>query len=251
MSGPIPFLQSAVRHSKAEALRLLLILTSDYNIVMNRAFAAIIALGLTTYWFWVLVKLVQLGRKIGKDPNAMPRETVGQLMRLVWYPCIAALLAALWIAACVPAARIARWPAPTRQLFTALWTAESLGTWRWAAMTPIVLIAIVCTVFTFVCWRRMGRSWRIGIDPGEKLAIVSTGPYRYVRHPIYALRMVINVCAFLMVPTPLVLLTAGIDCLLLQIEARREERYMESKHGLEYAKYKNSVGRFIPRAFVV
>jgi protein-S-isoprenylcysteine O-methyltransferase Ste14 len=97
----------------------------------------------------------------------------------------------------------------------------------------------------------MGRSWRIGIDPNEKLELVSTGPYRFVRHPIYALRMVINVCACVMAPSLLVLLSAGVDFLLLQIEARREERYMESKHGTEYQRYKNSVGRFVPRAFVV
>jgi protein-S-isoprenylcysteine O-methyltransferase Ste14 len=218
---------------------------------MDQGIAAIIALCLTAYWFWVLVKLVQLGRKIGKDPNAMPRETVGKLMRLLWYPCILALLIGLWIAACVPDSKIARWPEPARTLFGRLWTPGLLGSWWWAAMLPAILLAVLCTVFTFICWRRMGRSWRIGIDPGEKLAIVSTGPYRYVRHPIYALRMVINICAFVMAPTPLVLAAAGIDFVLLQIEARREERYMESKHGAEYAKYKNSVGRFIPRAFVV
>ena len=63
--------------------------------------------------------------------------------------------------------------------------------------------------------------------------------------------MAINVCVFIMAPTVLVLIAAGIDVILLQIEARREERYMEGKHGVEYARYKNSVGRFVPRSFVV
>jgi protein-S-isoprenylcysteine O-methyltransferase Ste14 len=97
----------------------------------------------------------------------------------------------------------------------------------------------------------MGKSWRIGINSGEKLDLVSTGPYRFVRHPIYALRMVIDVCLFVMAPVPLVLMAAGGDFLLLQLEARREERYMESQHGTVYANYKNSVGRFVPRVFVV
>ena len=83
-----------------------------------------------------------------------------------------------------------------------------------------------------------------------KLALVSTGPYRYIRHPIYALRLGINVCAFIVAPVPRVLLTAGLDFLLLQIEARRAERYMQTKHGADYERYKNSVGRFVPRAFV-
>jgi protein-S-isoprenylcysteine O-methyltransferase Ste14 len=203
--------------------------------------ALIAALCLTIYWAWVLVKLVQLGRKLGKDPNAMPRERVGQAMRLLWYPCIFVLLSALWMSL----AGVPRWLGPAAPLFTRLWPPNLA--WQIAAIAA-TLLCIVCTIISFICWRKMGRSWRIGIDPGEKLDIVSTGPYRFVRHPIYALRMLINICACIMVPTPLVIITAAIDFVLLQVEARREERYMESKHGDHYARYKNSVGRFVPRA---
>ena len=216
--------------------------------MIDRLPALLAAVCLTVYWAWVLVKLVRLGRKLGKDPNAMPRERVGQMMRLAWYPCIFALLTGLWIAA---TAEGSHWHAAARWGLLPLWSMNSLGI-AWWIVTPLAsLVCMVCTGITFVCWRWMGRSWRIGIDPGETLAIVSTGPYRYVRHPIYALRMVINICAFVMAPTLLVLVTAAIDFVLLQVEARREERYMESKHGAEYARYKNSVGRFVPRPALV
>jgi protein-S-isoprenylcysteine O-methyltransferase Ste14 len=204
------------------------------------------ALCLTLYWGWVLIKLFKLARKIGKDPNAMPREPVGQAMRILWYPCVLVLIAALWWMAAVPRQRLGQ------GRFAPLigWLSTPTPAW-WAIVIPASALCLICTVLTFVCWRKMGRSWRIGIDPNEKLELVSTGPYRFVRHPIYALRMVINVCACVMAPSLLVLLSAGVDFLLLQIEARREERYMESKHGTEYQRYKNSVGRFVPRAFVV
>ena len=218
----------------------------------ERICALLAALCLTVYWIWVLVKLVRLGRKLGKDPNALPRERVGQLMRVLWYPCILALLAGLWLAA--GGAQGVHWPAALRALVRPVYTRESAGgggAWWWAGVIPASLLCVAGTVITIVCWRKMGRSWRIGIDPKEKLELVSTGPYRYVRHPIYALRMVINVCAWVLAPTVLVLLAAGIDCVLLQIEARREERYMESKHGAVYAKYKKSVGRFVPRPSIV
>ena len=218
-----------------------------YNISMTERIPALLAaLSLTIYWFWVLVKLVVLGRKLGKDPNAMPRERIGQLMRILWYPCIFVLLIGLWTAVFkepAPMGSPGAWP-----ITCWLWMP---GMAWWIAALPATLLCIACTAFTFVCWRKMGRSWRIGIDPNEKLELVSTGPYRYVRHPIYALRMVINLCAFLMAPTLLVLVPAAVDVFLLQIEARREERYMESQHGEEYARYKKSVGRFVPRPFVV
>src|SRR3954467_2442849 len=83
---------------------------------------AMIATGcLGVYWFWVVVKLVKLGRKLGKDPNAMPRERVGQLMRVAWYPCIALLLMGLAVAAFVPMERVARWPEWAGRLLGRLW----------------------------------------------------------------------------------------------------------------------------------
>lgn len=206
--------------------------------MFERIPAIIAAVCLTIYWFWVVVKLVQLGWKLGKDPNAMPREKVGQLMRLLWYPCIGALLVGLWWAAFGNGEGLVGW----------MWAPSPA--W-WAVVIPATVICVGCTMFTFVCWHKMGRSWRIGIDPDEKLELVSTGPYKWVRHPIYALRMVINLCAFVMAPTPLVALTAGIDFLLLQIEARREEKYMLSKHPQEYGRYQQEVGRFVPRKVAV
>ena len=202
--------------------------------MIERIPALIAAVCLTIYWATVIVKLIRLARKIRKDPNAIPRERVGKLMRILWYPCIFALLAGLWIASATQKH----------------WLIDSTALWWRITVVPASVICVAFTIFTFVCWRKMGRSWRIGIDPNETLTMVVTGPYKYVRHPIYSLRMAINISAIIMAPTPLVLVTAGIDFLLLQIEARREETYMTSKHPEDYANYKKSVGRFIPRMFV-
>ena len=220
--------------------------------MIDRLPALLAAVCLTVYWGWVLIKLVRLARHIGKDPNALPRERVGQLMRVLWYPCILILLIGLWV---MPTARIEplRMSDTGSDFYRKAWLGPlwPLAGWWWWIVIPASILCVVGTVVTFICWRKMGRSWRIGIDPGEKLDLVCTGPYRFVRHPIYAIRMGINVCAFLMAPCPLVLVTAGVDFILLQIEARREEQYMESKHGAVYADYKKSVGRFVPRSFVV
>ena len=195
------------------------------------------AVCLTVYWGYVPIKGYRLRRKHGKAFNALPREEL--LSRVVWYPCILVLLVGLWMAALREGhGGVLGW----------LWGPNV----AWAVAAGLAMpVVVACTVLTFVCWRKMGKSWRIGINSGEKLDLVSTGPYRFVRHPIYALRMVIDVCLFVIAPVPLVLLAAGGDFLLLQVEARREERYMESQHGAVYANYKNSVGRFVPRVFVV
>ncbi len=210
-------------------------------------FAFLAAMCLTIYWAAVIFKLIRLARKIGKDPNAVPREPVGQVMRILWYPCIFVLITALWVQVWGLYGSLGMgW------LTGPLWWERGSfpPLWWWPAALVSGVLLVICTAFTFVCWRKMGRSWRIGIDPGETLELVSTGPYKKVRHPIYALRMVINICAFILAPSMLVGMAAGIDFLLLQIEARREETYMVSTHGDVYRKYQKSVGRFIPRLFV-
>lgn len=210
---------------------------------IERLFSLVAAVSLTVYWGAVLVKLVRLARKIGKDPNAMPRERTGQLMRVIWYPVVVVMLTQTWISTLVSGENIRHWA-----------TADWLGSFTfplpqyWMLLSGFMgIICIGGTVFTFVCWRRMGRSWRIGIDPKEKLELVSAGPYQWVRHPIYTTRMVIDVAAWVMVPTWLMALTVGVDILFMGIEACREEAYMLASNGEAYRAYMKRVGRFVPR----
>lgn len=219
---------------------------------MNEVFQNISALVVTAclliYWAAVIVKLFRLARKIGKDPNALPREPLGQLMRVLWYPIVIVMLVAASIVALHRYGHIAKHVPVLGTWLTPL-NEPTLG-WSIASLAAMI-ICVAATVITFICWHRMGRSWRIGIDPGEKLDLVCTGPYRYIRHPIYALRMAIDVTAIVALPAYLVAIPALIDILLMQIEARREENYMIATHGQTYLNYKKSVGRFLPRLTLV
>src|SRR6476620_10287488 len=101
---------------------------------------------------------------------------------------------------------------------------------------------------TLVCWKRMGRSWRMGIDPNEKTQLVVAGPYAYVRHPIYALQSLLLLASFVAVPNALMLVVMLLGMILLQWEARREENYLLRVHGAQYEDYLRRVGRFIPKS---
>ena len=202
--------------------------------MLERIPAIIIATCLTIYWGTVVVKLIRLARKIGKDPNAIPREPVGQLMRVVWYPVVI-----IWITFC--------WLYGLNRWTGQIWLPTDVASWWPIVSFFAAFLALDATVLTFICWRKMGRSWRIGIDPNEKTELVVTGPYRYVRHPIYALSVAIGLCAIVAVPSVPVLIVAGIHVLFLQIEARREESYLIKVQGKVYEDYRQRVGRFIPR----
>jgi protein-S-isoprenylcysteine O-methyltransferase Ste14 len=94
----------------------------------------------------------------------------------------------------------------------------------------------------------MGKSWRMGIDPNEKTQLVFSGPYAYVRHPIYALSSWMMVGSVLAVPTVAMCVLAIIHISFLQWEARREEKYLVQLHGPGYVEYLAHVGRFVPKS---
>ena len=108
-------------------------------------------------------------------------------------------------------------------------------------------VAAASLVFTWICWQQMGTSWRMGIDPAEKTSLIVTGPYAYIRHPIYALSSMLMLATVAADPAPLMLIVAIAHLVLLQFEARREEHHLVGVHGQRYLEYCAKVGRFIPR----
>jgi protein-S-isoprenylcysteine O-methyltransferase Ste14 len=177
-----------------------------------------------TYWARV-IRLVIKQRRKKSSANFVPPEPLGRTLRLVWYPIVA-----LWVAL------------PIYSAFRSAYLYHlPLLEWIGVALAAAALIA------TILCWKRMGKSWRMGINPDEKTQLIVTGPYAYVRHPIYALSSLLMIASFLAVPTIPMLLIAVVHCALLQWEARREERYLLSVHGQAYQDYLAQVGRFIPR----
>lgn len=200
----------------------------------------IAALSLSIYWGTVVVKLIRLSRKIGKVPNAIPRERIGRWLRVVWCPLILMWIIQLWIAAF-------HWEYKFSQI-SYLITPEMGTLWLLGSYMGAI-ITLVTTALTFVCWRKMGLSWRIGIDPNETTELIVSGPYRYVLHPIYSLSMFLALATLLIVPSLLMLFTVIIHCSLLYYESLREEYYLTLKHGQKYLNYKETVGRFIPKQY--
>jgi protein-S-isoprenylcysteine O-methyltransferase Ste14 len=186
------------------------------------------------YWGRV-VKLVLKQRRLGQSANFLPPETVGRVIRIIWYPTVA-----VWILA-----PLLTWAWP--RLFSSRpWPLEplmSVAPFHWAAF------AVACGILylTMICWRKMGRDWRMGIDPDEKNNLIVTGPYAHVRHPIYALQQLFAVFTFLAVPSPVMLAVMVLEIVLLTWEAVREERHLLSVHGDTYRQYMKTSGRFIPR----
>lgn len=184
---------------------------------------------LLVYWGAVVRKALRFTRKEAHGVNLIPRERVGRWIRVLWVPTIAAWCLQPWLA--------------LRRHFHH--SASDLG-WTVAGFAGAAA-CVIATIATFSCWREMGRSWRIGIDPEEKTQLICSGPFRIIRHPIYTLSILLILGTLATTPTLVMLLIAIVHIACLQFEAHREEAYLLGKHGHAYADYMKRVGRFFPR----
>ena len=93
----------------------------------------------------------------------------------------------------------------------------------------------------------MGNSWRIGVDHGARTDLVSQGPFRWIRNPIFT--WMTSASLGLMLLTPNLLAVASLLALLLALEIQVravEEPYLLRTHGETYRRYAAATGRFLP-----
>lgn len=93
----------------------------------------------------------------------------------------------------------------------------------------------------------MGDAWRIGIDPAERTALITTGPFGYVRNPIYSANLAVGLGLTLAVPNPfsvagLAVLVAGTELYVRRVE----EPHLARVHSAQWRRYASDVGRFVP-----
>lgn len=107
----------------------------------------------------------------------------------------------------------------------------------------IVVLAFAVFLWAAATMRRRGAS----IPTGEPTAvIVSGGPYRYSRNPIYVAMVVLLVGVGFWVNSLWFVGLAILAVILLSWGViSREEAYLERKFGSEYASYKSRVRRWL------
>lgn len=100
---------------------------------------------------------------------------------------------------------------------------------------------------TVVAQLAMGDSWRIGVNEGERTALVTTGPFALVRNPIFSGMIPVAVGLALLVPNAVALAAVVALVVALEIQTRLvEEPYLLRAHGEEYRRYAARAGRFVP-----
>lgn len=111
-----------------------------------------------------------------------------------------------------------------------------------------IVLAVGGILLTFGAQLAMGDSWRIGVDPEERTELVTDGPFKLVRNPIYSAMLPTVFGLVLMVPNVLALAAIATLVTALELQVRLvEEPHLMRTHGAAYADYAARVGRFVPR----
>jgi len=182
------------------------------------------------YWAGVLVQARRVRRQIGRSPNLRPR---GPKEKLLWAGWL--LVIVVWMVQPILIDTLPPWLQVVHSLLHPVGFA--LG----------VLLTAAGYAGTLWCYASMGDTWRIGINRRERNALVTQGPYRVVRHPIYLFQIVMLAGVLLLLPTVLSVSILVVHLLCVLAKASDEEAYLLTVHSGEYENYVSRTGRLFPK----
>ena len=193
---------------------------------------AIVSASGLIYWIgvWILARRVR--KQIGRSPNLKPRGTKEKILWVGWL-----LVILVWVGQSFVVRIDNAWPGLT--FFSAM-----LNLPLFATGIVLVVAGYACTLW---CYAAMGNTWRIGVNKNEKTTLVERGPYRSIRHPIYAFQLVMLAGAALLLPTILSFAILVLHLICALIKAVDEENYLKTVHGQTYVDYMARTGRLLPK----
>lgn len=116
-----------------------------------------------------------------------------------------------------------------------------------SGLRPVgALLLLGGLVLQYVSIMTLGRAFSIGLDPARQKHLVRHGPYRFVRHPIYAAFLGDFVGAWLLQPNAFFSVAMPIAIARVVLQAVREEQLLVASFGQGYRDYMRSTKRFVP-----
>jgi|SRR5580658_8745964 protein-S-isoprenylcysteine O-methyltransferase Ste14 len=116
-----------------------------------------------------------------------------------------------------------------------------------ASLIASMILAPLSVVLAFAATRRLGKQWRYEAALSEDHELITTGPYRRLRHPIYT-SMLGMLLATVLAWTWWPLLLASLLFFLIgtEIRVRAEERLLEGRFPGQYAEYRKRTSAYVP-----
>jgi protein-S-isoprenylcysteine O-methyltransferase Ste14 len=201
----------------------------DDGLLIRKGF---VVCGALVYWTGVLIHVYRIRRHIGKSPNVRPRGLKERILWIGWFSVIIGWIGQPLII--------------KKQEGTFLFSFIDILYHHPAGIIWGVVLALCGYAGTLWCYATLGENWRMGINRNERTALITHGPYRYVRHPIYLFQILILSGTILLLPTPFSFLVLFIHVVCVVIKALDEEEYLSTMHGTEYRSYLSHTGMLFP-----
>ena len=137
-------------------------------------------------------------------------------------------------------------------ILIAPWTARVLGerpTWQAGYYGAYAFVGVMLMGLALTWWARihLGSLWSSAITRKEKHRVIETGPYAFVRHPIYTGLIIALLATAAIEATEVAVLGALLIVLGLWVKARTEERFLSTELAPEtYESYRRRVPMLVP-----
>lgn len=117
---------------------------------------------------------------------------------------------------------------------------------RWLRLIGIPVGVIGVVLFGWM-FRHLGLNVTSTSMPRVDATLVTSGPYRWVRHPMYSAALLMVVGCSLLTANVVVAIGGAAMFALLAARSRVEEQRLIEKFGEPYRVYQGKTGRFFPR----
>ncbi|HQZ84897.1 MAG TPA: isoprenylcysteine carboxylmethyltransferase family protein, partial [Actinomycetota bacterium] len=127
------------------------------------------------------------------------------------------------------------------------WAALPIPTgWRWVG----VGLGVVGTVLLLWVHHTLGRYFSVPGVMKERQELITAGPYRWVRHPMYTILLLVAIVYFLISANWFIgVIWLGWIVGTVASMLRDEEAALIDRFGDKYKVYMRRTGRFLPRVF--
>jgi len=113
----------------------------------------------------------------------------------------------------------------------------------WAGV-GITILGVAVAIWARYC---IGQYWSARVTLKEGHRLIRSGPYAFVRHPIYTGMLVAAAGTALVIGEWRGVVAVAVIWATHSLKARREERLLATEFGEEYADYRRSTGFLFPR----
>ncbi|HEX8237766.1 MAG TPA: isoprenylcysteine carboxylmethyltransferase family protein [Abditibacteriaceae bacterium] len=124
------------------------------------------------------------------------------------------------------------------------WSSLHLPSWlRWCGV-PLGVVTLPLIYWVFIS---IGHNITPTVTTRKDHQLVTTGAYRWVRHPLYSVGSLFFVALNLLVANWFVGIACFLGLIMILVRLPKEEAILIKRFGDEYRAYRKCIGRLLPR----